>query len=410
MMRVIHLNRSYKYRLYPSEEDKEELERHLDVCRQVYNHFLEELNEVDEIPSRYELQKQLPELKQDWEELQQVHSKVLQMVLKQLYDNLKSLSAKKKNGYKVGKLRYKGEGWYKTIEYNQSGFNLKKTDNRLDKLQLSKIGEVPIRLHREIEGEVKGVILKRDSSGEWYAIFQTEQEPETDTTESENVEAVGIDLGIQKFIVDSDGNRIEHPKNVEKAEERLAKEQRNLSRKEKGSNNYEKQRKRVATLHKRVKNRRMDFLHKLSNAYVNKYDKIVLEDLNISSMVRGEMNSKNTLDSSWRKFIQLLLYKAESADTEVILVDPKDTSKECSQCGVKTDKNLWQREHQCPSCGYTTDRDYNAAQNILGKGLAEVTPAETATSTDNKDQISFCDVSASCVIETGSPFRSEASA
>ena len=152
----------------------------------------------------------------------------------------------------------------------------------------------------------------------------------------------------------------------------------------------------------------MDFLHKLSNAYVRNYDKIVLEDLNISSMVQGEMNSKNTLDSSWRTFIQLLLYKAESANTEVILVDSKDTSKECSQCGVKTDKNLWQREHSCPSCGYTTDRDYNAAQNILGKGLAEDTPVETATSTEHKEQISFCDVSASCVIETGSLFHLEA--
>ena len=275
---------------------------------------------------------------------------------------------------------------------------------------MSKIAEIPIRVHRDIEGEVKGVIIKRDNAGDWCAIFQTEQEEaETDTTESENVEAVGIDLGIQKFIVDSDGNRIEHPKNVEKAEERLAKEQQSLSRKEKGSNNYEKQRKRVATLHKRVKNRRMDFLHKLSNAYVEKYDKIVLEDLNISGMVQGEMDSKNTLDSSWRTFIELLLYKAENANTEVVLVDPKDTSKECSKCGVKTDKNLWQRKHGCPSCGYTTDRDYNAAKNILGKGLAEDTPAETATSTDTKNsETDFCDVSASCVIETGSPFHSEA--
>lgn len=394
---------SYKYRLYPSEQDKEELENHLELCRRVYNHFLEKLNEAGEIPSRYELQKQLPELKEEWTELKQVHSKVLQMVLKQLYDNLQSLSERKKNGYKIGKLRYKGEGWFKTIEYNQSGFKLKKTDNRLDSLKLSKIGEVPIRLHREIEGKVKGVIVKRDSAGDWYAIFQTEQESsETDTTESENVEAAGIDLGIQKFIVDSDGNRIEHPKNVEKAGERLKKEQRNLSRKEKGSKNYEKQRKRVAKLHKRVKNRRMDFLHKLSNAYVSEYDKIVLEDLNISEMVQGEMNSKNTADSSWRTFIQLLLYKAERAGTEVILVDPKDTTKECSQCGVKTDKKLWQREHSCPSCGYETDRDYNAAQNILGKGLAEVTPAETGTSTDTKTE--FRDVSASSVIETGSPF------
>jgi len=405
------VNRSYKYRLYPSEQDKEELEKHLDLCRQVYNHFLEELNEAEEIPSRYKLQQQLPELKQEWTELQQVHSKVLQMVLKQLYDNLKSLSEQKKQGYKVGSLRFKGEGWFKTFEYNQSGFKLKKTDDRLDKLQLSKIGEIPIRLHREIEGEVKGVIIKRDNAGDWYAIFQTEQETvEFDSTESEDVEAVGIDLGIQKFIVDSDGNRIEHPKNVEKAEEQLAKEQQNLSRKQEGSNNYEKQRKRVATLHKRVKNRRMDFLHKLSNAYVENYDKIVLEDLNISGMVQGEMNSKNTADSAWRTFIELLLYKAESANTEVVLVDPKDTSKQCSRCGVKTDKKLWQREHSCRSCGYTTDRDYNAAKNILGNGLAEDTPADTETSAEHKDQnnMRFCDVSASFVVETGSPFHLEA--
>lgn len=405
------MNRSYKYRLYPSEQDKEELEKHLDLCRQVYNHFLEELNEAEEIPSRYKLQQQLPELKQEWTELQKVHSKVLQMVLKQLYDNLKSLSEQKKQGYNVGRLRFKGEGWFKTFEYNQSGFKLKKTDNRLDKLKLSKIGEVPIRVHREIEGEVKGVIIKQDSAGDWYAIFQTKQETvEFDSTESEDVEAVGIDLGIQKFIVDSDGNRIEHPKNVEKAEERLAKEQQNLSRKQEGSNNYEKQRKRVATLHKRVKNRRMDFLHKLSNAYVENYDKIVLEDLNISGMVQGEMNSKNTADSAWRIFIELLLYKAESANTEVVLIDPKDTSKQCSRCGVKTDKKLWQREHSCPSCGYTTDRDYNAAKNILGKGLAEDTPADTETSAEHKDQnnMRFCDVSASFVVETGSPFHLEA--
>lgn len=366
------------------------------------------MNESEEVPSRYDLQEELPELKREWEGLRDVHSKVLQMVLKQLYDNLKSLSEKKKNGYKVGKLRYKGKGWFKTIEYNQSGFKLKKTENRLDRLQLSKIGEIPIKLHRKLEGKVKGVIIKRDKAGDWYAIFQTEQETEkTDTKELDNIEAVGIDLGIQKFIVDSDGNRIEHPKNVEKAEERLKKEQRNLSRKEKGSNNYEKQRKKVARLHKRVGNRRMDFLHKLSNAYVRKYDKIVLENLNISEMVQGEMNSKNTMDSAWRTFIQLLLYKAESAGVEVVLVDPEDTSKECSRCGVKTEKELWQREHSCPSCGYETDRDYNASINILCKGLgegrAEYTPADTETTTDTD----FHDVSASFVVETGSPFHSE---
>ncbi|ELY83598.1 transposase, IS605 OrfB family protein [Natrinema altunense JCM 12890] len=357
----------------------------------------------------------LPELKDEWQELKQVHSKVLQRVVTQLYDNLKSLSEQKKNGYKVGKLRYKGKGWFKTIEYNQSGFQVKETDTRLDLLQLSKIGKIPIRLHREIRGEVKGIIVKKDSAGDWFAIFQTEHdEPNISVTDSDSEKSVvGIDLGITHFAVDSDGNRIEHPKNVEKAEERLQKEQRNLSRKEKGSNNYEKQRKELARVHKRVKNRRTDFLHKLSTAYVNKYDIIAVEDLNVSDMVQGQKNSKNTMDSAWRTFIQMLLYKAESAGTEVILVDPKDTTKECSKCAVKTDKKLWQRKHSCPSCGYETDRDFNAARNILrkgieeseivGKGQAEVTPADTGTAADTKNSESFCDVSASTVVETGSP-------
>lgn len=367
------------------------------------------------------MQKQLPELKKEWTELKQVYSKVLQIVLKQLYDNLKGLSAKKEKGYNVGKLRFKGKGWYKTFTYNQSGFQVEETDTRLDLLKLSKIGKIPIRLHREIEGKVKGVIIKKDNAGDWYAIFQTEQEtPESDVAGSdEEKQVVGLDLGITHFAVDSDGNRIEHPKNVEKAEDRLKKERQKLHRKEKGSNNYEKQRKKLAKVHKRVKNRRTDFLHKLSTAYVDKYDVIAVEDLNISDMVQGQKNSKNTVDSAWRTFIQMLLYKAEKAGVEVVLVDPADTTKECSQCGVKSEKELWRREHSCPSCGFKTDRDYNASMNILkkgiqnlenlGKGQAEVTPADTGTSADNKDQNEvFCDVSASTVVETGSPFRSEA--
>ena len=114
------MNLSYKYRLYPSSEDREKLENHLDLCRQVYNHFLMKLNESKEVTSRFDLQAELPELKQEWEELRDVHSKVLKMVLKQFYNNLKSLSKKKENGYKVGKLRYKAKMWFKTIEYNQS--------------------------------------------------------------------------------------------------------------------------------------------------------------------------------------------------------------------------------------------------------------------------------------------------
>lgn len=383
----------------------------MNICRQLYNHCLEQINETDEIPARYELQNQLPALKEEWPELGDVHSKVLQMVVKQLYNNLKSLVGQKKNGYKVGKLRFKGEGWWKTIEYNQSGFRVKETDTRLDYLHLSKIGDIPIRLHQPINGDVKGVIIKQYADGTWYAIFQIEehQEDPAEIAEQDDIDAVGIDLGIENFAVDSNGTRIDHPKNVEKAEKRLKKAQRDLSRKDNGSSNWEKQRQHVAKLHGRVKNRRMDFLHKLSTAYVEHYDMIAVEDLNISGMMQGDMNSKNTFDSAWRTFIELLLYKAESASTEVVLVDPVNTTKQCSQCGVQTDKELWQREHECPSCGYTADRDYNAAQNILkrginqseklGRGQAEVTPVDTGAAADTD---TYHDVSASTVVEAGS--------
>lgn len=412
-------NRNRKFRLYPSKTDEEELQSHMDICRQLYNHCLEQMNESDGIPAETKLQNQLPSLKEEWPELSEVHSKVLQMVVKQLYSNLRSLAGKRNNGHKIGRLRYKGEGWWKTIEYNQSGFRIEETDTRLDYLHLSKIGDIPIRLHRPLDGNVKGVIVKQYADGSWYAIFQIENEQEEQVAfeEQDRINAIGIDLGIENFIVDSDATRVAHPKNVEKSEERLKRAQRDLARKDKGSNNWERQRQHVAKLHNRVKNRRIDFLHKLSTAYVENYDVIAVEDLNVSAMMEDDMNSKNTADSAWRTFIQMLLYKAESAGTEIVLVNPANTTKECSQCGVETDKGLWQREHECPSCSYTTDRDYNAAQNILKRGLeqadslgtgqAEGTPVDTGAAADTN---TYHDVSASTVVEAGSSsLASEAS-
>jgi putative transposase len=145
---------SYKFRLYPKREQEERLLETLELCRQTYNYFLSQWN-GKKIPSRLELQAQLPKLKKVRPELNRVYSKVLQMVLYQLYSNLKALSQLKKNGKKVGRLRFKGRGWFKTFCYNQSGFKLIKTGKRLDLLHLSKIGDVQIRVHREVEGKIK---------------------------------------------------------------------------------------------------------------------------------------------------------------------------------------------------------------------------------------------------------------
>ncbi|MDS0243740.1 MULTISPECIES: transposase [unclassified Haloferax] len=409
------MNYNYKYRLYPTPSQEDQLAWTLDTCRHVYNHFLNQLNEANEIPSRYDLQGTLPDLKRnEWPELKNVHSKVLQMVVKRLYDNLSSLSGAKKNGRKVGRLRYKGESWYKTFTYNQSGFKLIKTGTRNDRLRLSKIGDIPIRYHRELpeEAVIKQIKLKRDSTGTWWAIFgiETEQEAPEPTPLDEIENPVGIDVGICKYTHDSNNLSVGFPDFAE-ACDRLAREQRKLSRRQKGSNNYEKQRVVVAKAHTQLVNQRRDFLHKLSSWYVKNHDFIAVEDLNTTGLLEKPRNSRNVAHAAWRTFIDMLAYKAESAGTHFVKVNPRGTTKECSQCGVSSEKPLWVREHSCPSCEFECDRDLNAAYNILqrafsevGQGMPESTPAETGAAVDATV------VSASLVVETGSPVLNARSA
>jgi len=314
---------TYKFRLYPKHEQEERLLETLELCRKTYNYFLAQWK--DNIPSRLELQSQLPKLKMEKPELNKVYSKTLQMVLYQLYSNLKALSQLKKNWKKVGRLRFKGKGWFKTFCYNQSGFKIIKTGKRLDLLRLSKIGDIPIRMHREVEGEIKQVIIKRHNSGKWFAGICVEKEVNIIQREPER--AVGIDVGIKHFLTDSDGRQIENPKFYQKTLERIRVLQHRLSRKKKGSRNYEKQRIKLSKLYERLTNQRADFLHKLSRFYVGNYDVICVEDLNIKGMVRNHSLAQKILDASWSKFLQLLEYKAERAGARVVKVNPRGTSK-----------------------------------------------------------------------------------
>ena len=286
---------SYKFRLYPKKEQEERLLETLELCRQVYNHFLAQWKEKDKVPSRLELQGQIPKLKMEKPELNNVYSKVLQMVLHRLYSNLKALSRLKKNG-KVGRLRFKSKGRYKSFIYNQSGFKLIKTGKRLDILHLSKIGDIPIRVHRAVEGEIKQVIIKRYNSGKWFACICVEKEICVAQRKSERV--VGIDVGVKHFLTDSDGRQIENPKFYEKTLEKIRVAQHWLSRKKKGSKNYERQRVKLAKLYEKLTNQRDDFLHKLSKFYVSNYDVICVEDLSIGNMVRNHNLAQKILDVS----------------------------------------------------------------------------------------------------------------
>jgi putative transposase len=337
------------------------------------------LERKNKIPSRMELQAQLPKLKVEKTELNKVYSKVLQMVLYQLYSNLKALSQLKKNGKKAGRLRFKGKGWYKTFVYNQSGFKLIKTGKRFDILPLSKIGDIPIRVHRAVEGKIKQVIIKKHNSGKWFACVCVEKE--MNVTRREPKRAVGIDVGIKHFLTDSDGRQIENPRFYERTLERIRVLHRNLSRKRKGSRNREKARIKLAKAYEKLVNQRGDFLHKLSRFYVNNYDVISVENLNITGMVRNHNLAQKILDASWSKFLQMLSYKAENAGGTFLKVNPRGTSREYKHGKL--------------------DRDYNASLNILERGLAglgrpfepvEIKPLPVV-------------IRASVIVEAGSPFR-----
>ncbi|WP_231186615.1 transposase [Haladaptatus sp. DYF46] len=401
---------NYKYRLEPPNGICQELLRHVDICRQLYNHCLFKLNESDDIPARYKLQGQLPGLKSWWDDLRDVHSKVLQMVVKRVYDNLSTLKAQKENGRAVGMLKWKRPRDYRSLTYNQTGFKLKNTSGR-PTLWLSKLGEIPIHLHRDIpeNATIKQITVKQEPTGNWFATFAVDIGEETPEKPDIPEKCVGIDVGIVKYAHDTDGHAVESL-DLRDERERLEREQRKLSRKQHGSNNYEKQRRQVAKCHVNIRRKRRDFLHKLSNYYAREYDLVAVEDLNIAGMMQFDSNSRNRAAAAWGTFLRMLNYKCEREGTHYVAVDPRNTTKECASCGVKTDKPLWVREHSCPSCEFEADRDANAAWNILARGLKKVgvvhsdsMPVETALPTDTV-------VSAKRVIETGSPLCNAQSA
>ncbi len=367
---------SYKYPIFPDKATQQKLAESLDACRWLYNKLLERMNEAKENGIKlttYETQNMIPSLKLENPKLNLVYSKALQMVNYTLYSNIASLAALKRNGYKVGPLRFKGYGWYKTLNYNQSGF---KIDQDHGRLHLSKIGDIRIKLYRKIKGCIKAVIVKREGRL-WFAIVQADLEPEP---LPETGRSVGLDVGLMSFVVDSDGNSIENPKYAEKSADKLAKAQRSLARAEKGSNNRKKIKDQIEKIHVKINHQRDDFLHKLSRSYVNNYDNICVEDLDVKGLKEKGHNKakhRHIHDAAWSKFIFMLSYKAESAGKKLIKIDPRNTTQRCSNCGSIVPKDESVRVHECPYCGFTCNRDYNSSRNILIAGMEQpVVPIE----------------------------------
>lgn len=361
---------TYKYRLSPTKKQIQTLDRTLETCRILYNSCLADRRNHYQTTgkglSRIRQQEILTADKKRILLLQDIHSQVLQNVLFRVDRSFQSFFRRvKERSGKAGYPRYKGEGQYDSICYPQEpGFQLTPQG-----LRLSKIGTVKIILHREIAGNVKTCTIRRDGD-QWYACFSVEFEPVQIPVPDDSI---GIDVGIESFAVLSDGTVIENPKHLRKAEKKLVRKQRLLSAKKKGSANRKKARKEVAKAHRKIRNKRADFHHKLSHTLVNRYGLIAVEDLNIKGMVQNHHLAKSISDAGWGQFLNFLAYKAENAGCRVEKVSARCTSINCSECGERVAKTLADRIHACPFCGLILNRDHNAAINILNRaGTARI--------------------------------------
>jgi len=367
--------KTYKYRLYPTKKQQEILEKHLSLCRWLYNHFLDErktLYQKKKIKvSCYDQIKEIPKLKKEKPVLKEIYSQVVQDVVRRLdkaFQNFFRRVKESQNGkkQKPGYPRFKGYWRYDSFVYPQSGFKLEN-----NKLELSKIGALKIKLHREIEGNIKTLTIRRTRTNKWYACFSVETNKEL-PKKKEIKQVVGIDVGLDNFLTTNQGEKIDNPRYLIHSEEKLAKIQRWHSRKKLKSKNRSKSRLKVARLHEKVANQRLDFLHKLSSRLAKSFQLIAFEKLNIKGMVRNKYLAKSIVDASWNRFLQQLRYKAAEAGIWAVEVNPKNTTQVCSGCGSTVPKTLAVKKHKCPRCGLIIDRDINAAKNILQLALNTV--------------------------------------
>lgn len=358
------VTKSYKFRISkPSKAVQERLETTLYLCRDLYNCALQERRDAYRLNNislnYYDQANQLKEIKDTNPEYKDVHSQVCQDVLKRLEKSFQGFFRRIKQGVKAGFPRFKGKNFFDSFCYTQSGFSLSG-----NKLTLSKIGTVKIKLSREVKGCVKQCRIKKEINN-WFVIFtvETNIEPLPKTGKQ-----IGIDVGIENFANLSDGTQIDNWKYYEQSQKKLRVAQRSVSRKKKGSNCRRKAVLKLRKIHQKIKNQRADFQHKLSTMLVREFDLIAIEKLNILGLSKGIL-SKQIHDVSWSSFFGMIRYKAENAGKELKEVNPNYTSQTCL-CGHREKKTLAVRWHHCLQCGLSIHRDILSAKIILSLGLS----------------------------------------
>ena len=360
------INRTYKFRLYPNREQIELLAKHFGCSRFVYNYFLNQRKEQYRLTGKcdnfYAQCKTLTALKKQEETvwLNGINSQTLQFAIKSLeaaYTNFFKKHAK------FPKFKSK---------HSKNSFTVPQYASVAGgRLFIPKFKEgIKCRVHREIKGKIGKVTITKTSSGKYFVSVFTEEEYITPLEKTGK--SVGVDMGLKDLLVTSDGKTFKNNRYTRRYECKLAKVQKHLSRKKKGSRGFENQRLKVARLHEKIANSRADYLHKCSISLVRRYDTICIEDLNVKGMTKNHRLSKSITDASWGNFVSMLTYKAEWNDKKVVKVDRYfPSSQTCNVCGYvnKDIKDLSVREWECPECHTHHDRDINAAINILRFGL-----------------------------------------
>lgn len=353
--------KAFKLRLYPTKAEAEKLGWTLARCCDLYNNALAErrdsYQERGETTTYHQQAVALPQLKVNIPEYRDVHSQVLQDTLRRLDKAFQAFFRRVKRGETPGYPRFRSVHRFDSFCYPQ----YKGTVG--GHVYLPKIGNVRVKLHRPVEGTVKTLTVKREVD-EWYIVVICEVETKPlEPTGSE----VGIDLGLNHFLITSDGEFVDAPRYFRKAQASLRRAQRSLARKKRGSRRRGKQRTVVAKLHRKVKRQRADFHHKTAHKLVSEHDVIAHEALNVKGLGRTRL-AKSVHDAGWSSFLSILAFKAECAEKLTVGVDPKYTSQTCPGCGRVAKKLLSERWHSC-ECGCELQRDVAAAQVIKARAL-----------------------------------------
>lgn len=346
----------YRYRIYPSRKQKVRIINSLKTCKTIYNELLAlsidswEFGKVN--LSKFDFNKYLTG------KYPKIYSQSKQNVSDRVYKAFANFfrRVKDKSCKKKGFPRFKSRT--NSLTYPNSGFKILSSR----RLRLSKIGSVPIVLHRIPKGKIKTLTIKVNKANQWFAIFSCEVKDVK--VEHPSKEKIGIDVGLENFATLSNGETVSNPRFLVKSEKRLKLLHRRLSRKKKGSKNRRKARFKVAKQHIKVTNQRTDFLHKLSRSLAFKYSVIAVEDLDINGMLKNHIFAKSISDVAWGRFFNMLSYKEIKFGGECIKRNPRRTSKKCSSCGNIIDMPLSKRIFKC-SCGNILNRDHNSAINIL---------------------------------------------